>query len=404
MIPQSLLDAHRCLQIDERGIIKMVRIAGYHATGAYHCTSLWGEYMPTVKGGVVGYTAREFFGDQVFYKFSEDIGSDPVVIALPEPGTQVWQWTPNGIWRTSRIKRYSSAITPGPWSYHAILEPAGPMAGVPVGGDSGSICWVFIANKWQVLGVVSHASGVIVSRPRKVPASWAVNPIELPAGTDEANPFREASIAQLTAPWVNEDGSVAPTPTPDTEVIAKHPLLIQPPDSCVDAVGQYVPAPDGKADQIVDVAWSGDPNSLRSIVVKGEGGDEWRWPDTGNWWHIRAQQLPGKLRLWMAQLQPTKHVRVELVRTDSVGAAMTCQVIGPTTPEPTPQPTHPTNSEVESLRKRVAELETELKNNQGLLDEEREHLNDLILEVEPLRALKARLIDAANIIGLGGKP
>lgn len=415
-IPTSLLEAHSKLGFDERGIIPVIRIADFHATGAFHVIRLWGE--------PAGYRAKDFFGDVVYYAFYTDVGSDPVVTVLPPTGTQVWQWNQRGIWRTSRIRRYASAVAFGPWNYHAILEPAGPLAGIPVSGDSGSICWVRVDGKWMVLGVVSHPSGVFVARPRKVPHSWAVVPVEIPEGADEANPFPEATIAELTAPWV-EPEPVSPdqatpnpqSPAPTPPAPTPNPLLIEVPDGVTDAMSPHAVAPNGHPDQVVDVPWDGNLALIESIRVLGLDGDEWRWRDTGHWWHIRAQQQPGRLFLRMAQSKPTDKVTVEIVRRSSSNPddgirypwTEECQVIAPVAPTPAPNPeppSAPSTSELDAMRVQVAELRAALDKatkdvefHRGIADKLAKDLGAARRQIERDEELRDTLEKLANLAG-----
>lgn len=403
-LPSGLLAAHSRLAIDDRGIVKMIRLGGRHATGAYHCTRLWGEHMATVDGGVVGYVAREVFGDVAYYRFASDIGSDPVVTDLPPPGTQVWQRTPQGVWRTSRIQYYTGSIHPGPWSYSAVLVPAGPAetAGIPWDGDSGSICWVRVGASWLVLGIVSTRRSCFVARPFFLPIDWAITPVTIPTGADATQPWPAATPQQLAAPWeaeagmTNDQGPSTKDPAPSTPEPPPTPAPVQPspsgpsgpfspllidvPLDAQDVMSPHAAVPDGQPDQIVDVPFDGLLGNIQRIEVNGSEGDEWRWPDTGNWWHIRARKVdPSTLRLWMSRSRPCQTVWVTL-QTDVGTTGSKLPVLTPSqiTPPGTPSPKPPVAPDPEPIfRLRETELEDALAAAQREIARLQAHIEEL---------------------------
>lgn len=272
MSARTLWEVREALGKDDRGIIRGVRVNTWHWTGAVHCLNAWG-WWPLDDKVVVGDWA-----------FCRKLGteSDPVVTELPPVGTQVYQITPKGELRTSRIRRYIPTVAQSEvLPVGALLHPAGPFAGVPVGGDSGSICFVRQADEWRVLGVVSYASRVELSRPI-TSGTWAVKPLLIPPGVALSN---DASDAVVFAPWRLEGEMGFPAPTNREPAVGVIPVLSLPQETA-DVVGAFQAAPDGVPDVLVQVASPYPVEDLARIEVSGNGDDLWVWPSNGSNWDL----------------------------------------------------------------------------------------------------------------------
>lgn len=273
MSGKTLWEVREALGKDDRGVIRGVRVNGNYWTGAVHCLKAWGWWPITGDKLVVG--------DWAFCS-SFGIGADPVVTELPPVGTQVYQITPKGELRTSRIRRYIPTVAQSEvLPVGALLHPAGPFAGVPVGGDSGSICFVRQAYEWRVLGVVSYASRVELSRPI-TSGTWAVKPLLIPPGVALSN---DASDAVVFAPWRLEGEMGFPGPTNREPAAGVIPVLNLPQETA-DVVGAFHATPDGVPDVLLEVASPYPVEDIAKIEVSGIGGDLWVWPSNGSNWDL----------------------------------------------------------------------------------------------------------------------
>lgn len=277
MSGKTLWEVREALSKDERGVIRGVLVDGDYWTGAIHCLDAWGWWRVSAKVVV---------GDWAFCRCSA-IGSDPVVTELPPVGTQVYQITPSGELRTSRIWQYSAASGPEEvLPVGAVLWAAGPFAGKPTEGDSGSICFVRVRDEWQVLGVVSYKGRVELSRPISS-GTWAVKPLRIPQGVMLSQPAGEPT---LYAPWrlEGELGFPAPAQASAGAVVP----TVSAPQEAVDVVGAFQATPDGVPDVLLEVASPYPVEDIAKIEVEGAGGDKWVWPPNGSNWDLWRHDRP----------------------------------------------------------------------------------------------------------------
>ena len=358
MMPKSLREAQKNLATDERGVVRGIRVSHNTVTGPLHCLSQWGEQMVTEAGAWVRYAERLSYGDVAYYRYDHALSVDPVVTGLPAIGTQVWQITPTGVLRTSRIARYAGVcIGDGPRSIQAILEAVGPQAGVPVAGDSGSVCWVRVAHldgggaAWMVLGMASYAGLCTVAMPA-VPPVWSARRLWVPVGADLGQPDR----------WVGRVESDLWRMVGDEEQAAE---IVLPDAGAQDAVGQSTAGPDGVPDVLLQVESAYKLEDISSIEVTNDKGDKWAWPKNDRNWMIWSHQLPNDgLLLRINKSQESEDYRV--VITSKAGAASSLGKIRPVSllPDPKPEqpkpeapPTPPVQApSVEALQDRIDEL------------------------------------------------
>ena len=145
MLPASLIAAYRSLPWDERGLCYEFP-AGDNRTWSNTHTDLGNPYgTPVDQFGID--TNLGAFGKVMLH--DRPIPDAWLIEAIPPPGTAVWQLKGQSlhIVRTSEISHY----TRGGFII-AQLKAAGPYPGTPIGGDSGSICFVRSRGRWQVLG------------------------------------------------------------------------------------------------------------------------------------------------------------------------------------------------------------------------------------------------------------
>jgi len=354
MMPKSLRKAQKNLATDERGVVRGIRVSHNTVTGPLHCLSQWGEQMVTEAGDWIGYAVRLSYGDVAYYRYEQALSVDPVVLALPAIGTQVWQITPTGVLRTSRISRYVGvSIGNGPRSIQAVLEDAGPLACAPMGGDSGSVCWVWsgVRNLWKVLGMVSYAGMCTVAVPA-VPPVWSGIRLSLPAGEDFGQPDR----------WVGRVESDSWVMVGDEEQASE---IVLPDAGAQDAVGQRTAGPDGVPDVLLQVGSAYKLEDISSIEVTNGNGDKWAWPKNDRNWMVWVHQLPDDgLLLRINESQKSEDYRVVIM--SKAGAATSLGKIRPVSllPDPKPEPAKPETPpmppvqapSVEALQDRIDQL------------------------------------------------
>lgn len=206
-LPADIEAAWRKLPRDGNGQVIGVRVGRYWLHGSAHVQVARGLVMGRADGGGTVAPVREArMGDYTLREYPEPIGTDDVLEELPPVGTAVWQVVRPGLYRTSRIDRYVGSLTqpdavvPG----YAFLRADGPYPGVPIGGDSGSVCFARIGGKVRVLGVCGVASSVFIAVPLRWPASFQLAPEErpilrLPPGGTLSFPFPPGSPTTLPA-------------------------------------------------------------------------------------------------------------------------------------------------------------------------------------------------------------
>ncbi|MFM7102528.1 MAG: hypothetical protein ACKO3N_15320 [Verrucomicrobiota bacterium] len=210
-LPADLQAAWDRLPRDGNGQVVGVRVGRHWVHGSVHVQVARVPWVGRAAGGGLVAPVRESrYGDYALLEYPEPVGTDDVVDALPPPGTAVWQVVRPGLYRTSRIDRYAGALGP-PDSVlpaTAFLRADGPYPGVPVGGDSGSVCLVRMGGRVRVLGVCGMAGTVYLAVPLRWPAHFEVAPgerlaLRLPPGGTPAQPYPAGSppVAAAEATW-----------------------------------------------------------------------------------------------------------------------------------------------------------------------------------------------------------
>lgn len=352
MIPPSLLEAHKRLCFDDRGVMRGIRISEFHAVGPYHCLSAWGESMPDIRGQWMTPKIATRVGDATLYEYPSKMEVDPVLRTWPNLGQQVWQITQSGQLRTSRVL----LVTAGLDVFGVLLKVAGPNPGIPIGGDSGSVCWVRWGDQWKVLGMVSYGGRCEIAIPGRKPSMVWSGPVLIPNESSKLNTF--ADDASMNVDWIDPDTNTTIEPTkPPAMSIPVIPDISKP-----DQVGAMNSTPDGVPDVLLEVQSSIKIVDIREIIVRGAGTDEWRWPsNNANWAIWRHEMQDDRLVLRFNQSVPTGRYTVII---NSVSGQSFGMVVAPMQPAgtvdvtiPTPTPTDP--SEVDSMKKEIAELKTQ---------------------------------------------
>lgn len=206
-LPADIQAAWDQLPRNGNGLVMGVRVGRYWLHGSAHVQAARLSPVGREKGdGLVSAVRLAGMGDYTLREYSEPIGSDDVLEELPPIGTAVWQVVRPGFYRTSRIARYAGAVAPADrvLAAAAILQADGPYPGVPIGGDSGSVCFARINGKVRVLGVCGVASSVFIAVPLRWPASFQVAPgerpmLRFPPGGTPDNPLPQGSRPTLPA-------------------------------------------------------------------------------------------------------------------------------------------------------------------------------------------------------------
>lgn len=206
-LPPDIEAAWRRLPRDGNGQVIGVRVGRYWLHGSAHVQVARGLVMGRADGqGTVAPIRVAQMGDYTLREYPEPIGTDDILEELPPIGTAVWQVVRPGLYRTSRIDRYVGSLTPPDAVVpgYAFLRADGPYPGVPIGGDSGSVCFARVNGKVRVLGVCGVASSVFIAVPLRWPASFQVAPgerpmLRLPPGGTLSFPFPPGSPTTLPA-------------------------------------------------------------------------------------------------------------------------------------------------------------------------------------------------------------
>lgn len=206
-LPADIQAAWDRLPRDGNGQVVGVRVGRYWLHGSAHVQVGRAPVVRREAGeGLVTAVRVAQMGDYTLREYPEAIGSDDVLEELPAIGTAVWQVIRPGFYRTSRIARYAGATAPADrvLAALAILQPDGPYPGVPIGGDSGSVCFARINGKVRVLGVCGVASSVFIAVPLRWPTAFQMAPgerpmLQFPPGGSPENPLPPGSRATLPA-------------------------------------------------------------------------------------------------------------------------------------------------------------------------------------------------------------
>ncbi len=289
-IPESLWKLHKSL-IDEAGRINELpagRWGDYYLTQAITHSRYGHPYgEPDLYYGYnTGYNAepRPFVG-----AYKRDIDNSWVVNTLPPIGSLVWQIKGDLlVCRTSRIAGYHSGMI------RAALDSAGPYAGVPVGGDSGSVCYVNVDGQWKVFGVVNSLGTCHAP-------FWTS---DLPLANNQFIAKREGGIPSGAISQTDHYfGQQTITPYPMRLFLDKPPTSLR-------VVGRFTEGDDGTDNVVLDVVTSAEP---KSIEVEGDNGDKWCNPDNKENWIIRAIRLDAvTIRLFFKESRPCNSYRVTI--------------------------------------------------------------------------------------------
>lgn len=406
MIPKQLLDEHLKLVHDDRGLMRGVRLDNHHVVHAFHVVTSYGESMP----GRGGYLARSVSGDSALYKYPFADGRDPVVTELPARGTQVWIVTGHRTLKTARLARYVRVLIGGnpPEGFQGVaptwaevrLVAAGPVPGVPTSGNSGSVCWVHLDGRWQVLGIVHHEGGCFVARPTVPPDGWPVAPCRIPEGLVFG--VDDASLSYRNMPWVDPVGAEIRIPTLADNIL---------PAGGEDIVGAQEAKGDGVPDVIIDIACPRPLEEIASIRIRGAGSDAWFWPGNGFNWSIWRHDAPDdRLILRFNRSEPVGDYGVLITYRDGwVTSFAGVRPVALRKPEvippmPSQQPA-PSNDKLLAMQELVDELNADVKRLEDqvkLYHDENASLRDtLAKERESAETLHSSLIRVGQAMGWG---
>lgn len=341
LAPSTLLAFYRTLPWDERGLLNEIPAGGHDTYGNTH-TDLGDPYGPPL--GIYNPFPNVNGADKAM-TYSRPIDASWVIPpGVPPRGTAVWQVKDNfRIVRTSIIQTYGIGRF-----VIASLSPAGPHPGVPIGGDSGSICFVRHEGRWLVLGIVNF--GRSVSLPR-----WTT---DLEAGdytiraTTHPN-FTAPHIAEVPSKYSADWGTLDTDMSPESIMLPSVPITKR-------VMGRHSVGDDG-TDSIKVFVPHSFPSSPSSVQILGRRAgkptlDEWRYPDTGNYWHVRAARVTDGLFLYF---KPSQDNDEYFVTIDGSSYTVTPSTSAePPTPPPvgTPAPA-PWDAEKAALLNRITTLE-----------------------------------------------
>lgn len=284
LLPNELVTIHNAVPSSEGGMKFGARVGTTWFHGAEHVqrgTGYWGN-PPRISRNY-DYTLSEY-NEPRWESSSIDIATD----ILPPLGTKVWQINPRGIIRTSRITYYIGAISSGatPSFIYASLTGDGPYPGIPIGGDSGSICYILDkTNKLRVLGVAGTGGTCYVAVPTQWPSSFIVQTNRPTLKFDNTTPTTPSSLDKVIDIDTNWYKGLTTQPLTEISFISETYIRPTPTPSgrITDAVGAHTNVPDGIPDIILQA--TGLPQNIDRVDVIGVGGDCWKFPyNRINWW------------------------------------------------------------------------------------------------------------------------
>jgi len=222
--------------------------------------------------------------------YKREIDNSWVVDKLPPIGSLVWQIKGDLlVCKTSRIATYHSGMI------QAALEPAGPYAGSPIGGDSGSVCYVNVDGQWKVLGIVNSLGTCHAP-------FWTGS---LPVQGGQVIPERDGGFTTYGAIHQTDHyfGQQTIIPYPMRLFLDKPPTSLR-------VVGRSTEGDDGTDNVVLDVVCSAEP---QYIEVEGANGDKWVNPDNKKNWIIRAVRLDeSRIRLFLKESNTTNSYWVSI--------------------------------------------------------------------------------------------
>lgn len=404
-IPKSLLDAMAKLPWAENGMLNELP-AGGNATFSNTHT----DYADPYGTPIDEFNPRpDINGANKVSLYANNISADWVVTELPPRGTAVWQIkgrTPQ-IVRTSVLQNYGIGQF-----VLGVLSPAGPAPGVPIGGDSGSLCFVRKNGRWLVLGIVNFGSTVSLPFWTTPLTTKAGRVLAATANTSAVRPIFEQP--EWSSDWI--------APGEPQTTLMRELILSQIP-ATRRVIGMHELGDDGTDNIVIDVPFVSDVASINSVSIRGAGTDHWYWPDNFANWHTRGVILPGDglrngvLRLWFKASQPTSSydvsingqpvvrvapLSVSVFPAPAPGTVPVTDVPKPTTPAPEASEYDQT---IADLRARVGELLDENERSQKFADKLCKDITALInekleleLQRDNARAELNSVIDALNVL------
>jgi hypothetical protein len=221
--------------------------------------------------------------------YKREIDNSWVVDKLPPIGSLIWQIKGDLlVCRTSKIANYYQGLI------QAALEPAGPYAGAPAPGDSGSVCYVNVDGQWKVFGVVNSLGTCHAP-------FWTS---DLPLANNQFIAKREGGIPSGAISQTDHYfGQQTITPYPMRLFLDKPPTSLR-------VVGRFTEGDDGTDNVVLDVLCGVKPET---IEVEGANGDKWCNPDNKKNWIIRAVRLDeSRIRLFLKESNTTNSYWVSI--------------------------------------------------------------------------------------------
>lgn len=276
-LPTSLWETYNAVPRDQNDNVNELpagKALGYWLTTSNTHTDRGNPYgQPVVEFGPASFID----GCPKLQAYAKPINNDWVVDSLPPIGTAVWQIKGPllQIVRTSTIASYSDGFV------KAALTKAGPYPGTPIGGDSGSLCFVKQAGRWKVVGIC-NSSGTCDT------PFWTFH---IPTGIGNIPP-RIDSLPILSVAQDHYFAEPTIIPFPMRLFLDSKPTNRR-------VVGAFAEGDDGTDNVVLDVPCSKEP---KSIVITGTHTDCWAWPDNGKNWIIRAIRLDeARIRLFFKE-------------------------------------------------------------------------------------------------------
>lgn len=371
IIPSSLVAFYKALPWDDRGLCYELPAGGYRTWGNTHThlgaryANLIDQYGSNTNAGALG----------KIMLYDRQIPTDWVINAIPPIGTAVWQLKGHEfqVVRTSHIGAIHGFRRPGiggvewPGDFIAVrLFPSGPRPGEPVGGDSGSLCFVRHRGKWQVLGICNTAGHCHLP-------FWDTTLFTTGGATIQPRANSATDPDNWSKTWYD--------PNETTFTIMRELILPSAP-SHRRLVGMFKEEDDGTDNICLDILEP--PAPITRMEIRGAGSDKWAWPDNGTNWIIRAARLPdGCLRLWFKASSPNENYSVWVNGNQTTNVLVKDLAPKPPAPEPAPAPAKPqdwsaTNDERQYLLDKIAALQEQNAKQAALILRLRETFAELM--------------------------
>lgn len=393
-LPKEVEDARKKMVWDERGLICGVRVGNYWVHGSKHVLDLQGYWGNPTEENI------RYFGDYVVYQCLKDVGSDNVCYELPPIGTKIWQINPKGVVRTSRIANYPQTVslTTELLGTYAVLRADGPFPGVPIGGDSGSVCFYFDEKDQtvKILGICGYGGTCFVATPTQWPVEWTDNinkrPILKYVGSAN-QPMSVNPVVVLDNDWyakMTQNSTILNIPLENDSVLQPVLSPVSPPtdNSVLRAeiikntqdfvgVGNSL-SPNGKADNCIRIFNLSKP--YKTIRINGANGDTWETPynPTGYWDIKVVTEGVYTFLLYFEPSNPSNSFTISVMYSD--GSTASCVATPALEAALTPPPsasgtsgssstsgannpaTTPTPSDLDKYKKAIADIKAIINN------------------------------------------